>query len=96
MDDVDHITDNGEFGLDGDVDTMFTLPSSKVNPIQIAVEINSFPLLMELDTGASLSVISEKVYKMLPSCRPLQPTSAQLITYTGESIKELDIISVAV
>ena len=51
---------------------------------------------MELDTGASLSIISEKVYKTLPSAPKLQPTSAQLRTYTGESIKVLGCISVKV
>ena len=43
--------DNLEQGLDDDdnVYTMFTLPSDKVDPIKIAVEIDRTQLLMELD-----------------------------------------------
>ena len=95
---VDCIVDNLEQGLDDDdnVYTMFTLPLDKVDPIKIAVEIDSTPLLMKLDTGASLSIISENVYKMLLSRPLLQSISARLRTYTGEAIKVLGSVSVTV
>ena len=38
---------------------------------------------MEVDTGASLSVISEKTYCSLNNAPQLQPTQARLRTYTG-------------
>ena len=95
---VDCIVDNLEQGLDDDdnVYKMFTLPLDKVDPIKIAVEIDSTSLLMKLDTGASLSIISENVYKMLLSRPLLQSTSARLRTYTGEAIKVLGSVSVTV
>ena len=75
---------------------MLTVPSSKQDPIQITVDVDNFPLSMELDTGASLSNISETIYKKLPSVPKLKPTSANLTTYTGESIKVLGSITIKV
>jgi len=49
------VEDNSEQGFDeDDVYTMFTLPPTKVDPIQIAVVIDSILLLMELDAGTLL------------------------------------------
>jgi len=61
------VKDNSEQGYEDDVYIMFTLPLTKVDPIQNAVEIDS---TIELDTGASLSIISEPVYKSLQSYPP--------------------------
>jgi len=59
------VEDNSEQGFDeDDVYTMFTLSVTKVDPIKNAVEIDS---TIELDTGASLSIISEPVYNSLQS-----------------------------
>ena len=66
------------------------------NPIQVTVSIENQDVLMEVDTGASLSVISETTYKSLSSVPPLQPTQAKLCTYTGESLGVLGSISVSV
>ena len=56
---------------------MFMIPSAKQDPIHNTVDVDNYPLSMELDTGASLSIISETVYKNLPSAPKLEPTSAQ-------------------
>jgi len=58
--------------------------------ILITVKVNGVDLTMELDTGVTLSLISERTYKDLfpaeiASC--LQITKAQPKTYTGEAIK---------
>ena len=91
-----HIETDTDNEVEDSVHTMFTLPSSKQDPIQITVDVDNYALPMELDTGASLSIISETVYKNLPSAPKLQSTSAQLKTYTGEPIKVLGCISVKV
>ena len=39
------------------------MEESKVKPYNVRVCIGSEPITMELDTGASLSTISEKVYR---------------------------------
>ena len=41
--------------------TMFTIPSSKQDLIQITVDVNDYPLSMDLDTGASLLIIIKTV-----------------------------------
>ena len=47
-------------------------------------------MTMELDTGATLSVISESTYREMFPAEPspqLKASQAQLKSYTGESIK---------
>ena len=56
-------------------------------------------MTMELDTGATLSLISESAYReMFPaeSAPRLKASQAQLKTYTGESIKIKGAIDVEV
>ena len=73
---------------------MFSIPSAKQDLIQVTVYVDNYPLAMELDTGASLSIISKTVYQNLLSAPKLEPTSAQLTIYTSESIKLLGSILV--
>ena len=45
---------------------MYVFPSKgKTNPIVLTVHVNRAVLPIELDTGASLSVISEDIYKSI-------------------------------
>jgi len=54
-------------------------------------------LIMEVDTGAALSVISEQTYNSLWTDPPqLRPCSSVLKTYTGEVIKVKGLIKVDV
>jgi len=76
-----------------------TQGSSCSSPIFITVKLNGVDLTMELDTGATLSLISERTYKDLfpTEIAPcLQTSKAQLKTYTGEAIKLLGNIVVDV
>ena len=51
---------------------------------------------MELDTGASVSLVSEQTYRsQLQGC-PLKPSSTQLRTYSGETLKVLGKVDVTV
>ena len=60
---------------------------SKVPPIKTALKVNNQTIVMEVDTGASTSLISSKTYwNELSGFPPLQPTSIQLRTYSGENI----------
>ena len=75
---------------------LFTFPSN-AKPIVVTVQVNNVDLPMELDTGVSLSLISEATYKsLLPALPPLSPTSVVLTTYTGEKIPPLGSIDVTV
>ena len=71
---------------------MFTIPSAKQDLIQITVDVDNYPLAMELDTGTSLSIISEMVYKNLMSALKTEPTSAQLTTYTFKVVGSIFIV----
>ena len=58
-------------------------------PIMVPVKVNQAEIKMELDTGASVSIISETTFRSLWSrghAPPLQPSHIKLRTYTGESL----------
>ena len=54
--------------------------------IVIPLLINGTKVSMELDTGASVSVMSESTWKEKFSQHRIQPSSVQLKTYTGENL----------
>ena len=62
------------------------------------MRVNSVEIVMELDTGAALSVISEQTYwRMWPHGAPdLGPSNVSLHTYTGEQLEVLGSFSVQV
>ena len=56
---VEKLPDDG----DSNVYNMFSLRSKVYDPIYITLAVNSEPLRMEVDTGATLSVVSEVTYR---------------------------------
>ena len=58
----------------------FTLPSQQTKPLQADVEIEGHHLSMEINTGATVSIISDKTCTSLPHLKklPLQPTQVTL------------------
>ena len=50
------------------------------------IEINGTALNMEVDTGATVFIISKTTYQKLFSEIPIKPASLCLRTYTGELI----------
>ena len=62
------------------------------------MRVSSVEMVMELDTGAALSVISERTYqKMWPHGAPdLEPSTVSLHTYTGEQLEVLGSVSMQV
>ena len=61
--------------------------------------INGVRIDMEVDTGASASIISEDTYREIAAhsaMEPLQESTLKLTTYTGESISLAGSTSVAV
>ena len=67
--------------------TLFKLSASKrSHPFQVTVNVDSQDLAMDIDTGASLSLISEETQKSLWSNKWLQPSTINLTTYSGESL----------
>ena len=73
--------------------TMFAL-QSKVQPIKVQVQLNSCEITMEVDTGASLTLLSESTYSQIATNQELKPTTVKLSTYTGELLPVLGSIDV--
>ena len=68
-------------------------------PLIDSLTLNGANLIMEIDTGATRPIISDKTSTQLwrKDLQPsLKPTNAALKTYTGETIKPLGVISVQV
>ena len=77
--------------------TMYPLKTTSVKPIWVSVVINGQSLDMELDTGASVSLISESTYFKLwnPDTRPtLKPSKVHLKTYTGSVVEVVGVLNV--
>ena len=55
--------------------------------ILIPLSINGSKMSMELDTGASVSVMSNEAWRKLKTSTKLQKFSLKLRTYTGEALK---------
>ena len=55
-------------------------------PYTVTLEVNGKPLAMELDTGASYSVISGATHKLLWPQKQLMPTTVKLRMYTEEPL----------
>ena len=79
--------------------TMFSLRGERCDPVTQEVLINGVRIDMEVDTGASASIISEDTYREIAAhsaMEPLQESTLKLTTYTGESISLAGSTSVAV
>ena len=67
---------------------LFTPQSNGQNPITVQVELNVLAK-MEVDTGASVSLINKLTYDSIASkthIQPLQKSDVKLKTYTGELV----------
>ena len=66
--------------------TLFTVGSNRNSPITVTLQINGQPVVMEVDTGAAVSLISSDMQKKYLHSVALEPSEAILTTYTGEQI----------
>ena len=58
--------------------------------------IDGVAVSMELDTGASVSLVSEKMFRHLWPSKVLQKSSAVLRTYTGQPLQLVGSVNVSV
>ena len=65
-------------------------------PLQMAMEIDSHQLLMEVDTGAAYSLISDATFKEFWPDRRLEKSDVRLCTYSGEPIEVLGSLTITV
>ena len=78
--------------------TLFPVGCQEGKPIQTTVYLEDHPFVMEVDTGAAVSLINESTYKSSPFLKtiPLQSSTVKLRTYTGEKIAVTGELSVKV
>ena len=72
------------------------LQGEKIRPLEVPLQIEGQPLVMELDTGAAVSLVSEFTYRRLCPNKPLQETTTHLRTYSGEQLVILGQLEVEV
>ena len=74
---------------ESDVYSVFHVGNYKSDPYKINVNVNSKDITMELDTGASVSLMSEDTYQEYKSKFKLEYTNVKLRTYLGDLIPVL-------
>ena len=83
-----HLTEEGTVAALQEY-TLYPLQDPATRPLKTTVQVEGQDLTMEVDTGASVTVISEatrgKIWPTQPA-PPLHPTDVKLRTYTGEAI----------
>ena len=65
-------------------------------PIKVPICVDGVSLCMELDTGASVSIVSETQYKQWWPGRSLDPSQIQLQTYSQEPLAVVGSLNVSV
>ena len=78
---------------------MFSLTGQRPDPIVTQIQVDGKTLLMEVDTGATLSIISEEtLHKHWRNSAPPNMSSRKdtLRTYTGQCVKIMGVINVMV
>ena len=69
----------------------FTLSTSQATPITISVKINDKQMLIELDMGAAVSLVSEDTHKLHWPEYQLQKSTSRPKTYSGEHLHLLQL-----
>ena len=78
-------------------DSLWHVSNESSKPLTVEVKLNGVPYLMELDTGASCSLISGATFEELKKRGAmLTPSTAKLCTYTGEAIRVVGSTNVQV
>ena len=72
---------------DEEILALFCTKSKSIEPITITVSANQADLVMEVDTGASVSLMSEATYKRTWRTTTYLDRQHQLRTYSGECLK---------
>ena len=96
---VHHVEENSK-ELSEDSDENFDLysmtSSSKPKPYRVDITINDKSTKMEIDTGASLSLVSEHTFREYWPELDVSPSQIVLHSYSGESIPVLGTVDVVV
>ena len=75
---------------------LFWLGESCTTPIQVDIQVNGVPVIMEKDTGAAVPVMSQQQQEELAPRAQLQPSWISLRTYTAQSVQAINALPVHV
>ncbi|CAG2195305.1 unnamed protein product [Mytilus edulis] len=81
---------------ENEVYSVFHFGNKSNEAYKVQINVNECEIAMEIDTGASVSIMSEDTYKEYKSKFRIEPTSAKLRTYMGEQIPVLGLAIVNV
>ena len=73
-----------------------TIGKPSVKAIRVDLKVSGKKLTLVVDTGAAVSILSEKIFQQLFSGVKLKPSSLLLRTYTGERMQVLGTLAVKV
>ena len=95
---VHHLEESPEGSLvdSEDSNDLYSITSAKPRPYRVDIKVNGKPTQMEIDTGASLSLVSEHTFR---ECWPelgLVSSAVTLHSYSGEAIPVLGTVDVVV
>ena len=65
------------------------MKKGSTHPVRVELRVNSKPLKMEVDTGAVVSIISQKTWQEVFPLLPIEKSSVVLTTYSSERLKTL-------
>ena len=65
---------------------IYAVGCSRVSPYKATLELEGQPITMEVDTGAAVSIISQKIHASLFPRAPLHVPKVKLRTYTSDPI----------
>ena len=86
-DDIPDATNSSLFHLTG---------NTQVQPFEVTVMVDSKPLRMEIDAGATSSLVTESTFKELWRDKELNASKVRLCSYSGEPIPVLGCVNVKV
>ena len=91
------LTESDDLKFDTAVQMVYTLPSTKVPPIKIQVMANRHDIEMELDTGAAVSLMSERTFhKIFKNELELKPSTVILRSYSGHRLEVLGVVDLTI
>ena len=74
-------------GSDSDLEApVLTLSTPRTSPISVCVNLAGQEVMMEVDTGAAVSLMSAEQWFGLQLPHQMKPSNCSLRTYTGEAI----------
>ena len=98
-----YVTNDGATGnevhTDNEIYAIYTISHKRIKPLRVMPKLNGVPVNMEIDTGASLSIINLEVFenlKMRDGTIKLEETPIRFRTYGGETLKPEGVINVLV